>query len=92
VGSREYFINGAIWGIAAILLAWGVSTGTLSWRDAALIAAVVAWPFAVFYCFRVSGMVGLLMKLYALAPLVALVAMYFRLFDLRNLGLNLGLW
>jgi hypothetical protein len=92
VGSREYFINGAIWGIVAILLAWGVSSGTLSRLDAALIAAVVAWPFAVFYCFRVSGPVGLLMKLYALAPLVLLVAMYFRLLDLRNLGLNLGLW
>jgi len=79
VGSREYFVNGAIWGIVAILLAWGVSTGTLSWLDAALIAAVVAWPFAVFYCFRVSGLVGILMKLYALAPLVVFPLIYFRL-------------
>ena len=80
VNYRQYFINGAVWGIVAILLAWGVSTGTLSRLDAALIAAFVAWPFAVFYCFRVSGLVGWLMKLYAFASPVVLAARFFKLF------------
>lgn len=80
MGSREYFINGAIWGVTAMLLAWGVSNGTLSRLDAALIAAAVAWPFALFYCFRVSGPFGLLIKLYALAPPVVVAVKYFGLF------------
>ncbi len=79
MGSREYFINGAIWAIVAVLLAWGVSARTITRVDAALIAAAVAWPFAVFYCFRVEGLFGLLLKLYAFAPPVALAARYFKL-------------
>ncbi|GEM_PF-2449099 len=74
---REYFINGAISGIATILLAWAVSTGTLSRVDAALIAAVLFWPFALFYCFRMSGVWGMLMKIYAVAPAIAAAAWYF---------------
>lgn len=77
--SPEYFINPAIWAVVAILLAWGVSAGTLSRLDAGLIAAVVAWPFAAFYCFRFEGLVGLLMKLYALAPFVIFPLWYFEL-------------
>ena len=78
--SPEYFINGAIWTIVAALLFWGVSAGTLSRFDAALIAAVVAWPLAVFYCFRFSGLIGLLSELYALGAPVVLAARYFKLF------------
>ena len=78
--SPEYFINGAIWTIVAALLFWGVSAGTLSRFDAALIAAVVAWPFAIFYCSHVSGLIGLLLKLYATVAPVALVVWYFKLF------------
>ena len=78
--SPEYFINGAIWTVVAVMLFWGVSAGTLSRFDAALIAAVVAWPFAVFYCFRIAGLVGLLLELYAIAAPVALAARYFKLF------------
>ena len=78
--SPEYFINIAIWTIVALLLFWGVSAGTLSRFDAALIAAVVAWPFAVFYCFRIAGLVGLLLELYAIVAPVALLARYFKLF------------
>jgi len=80
VSHREYFINAAVWAIVAILLAWGVSEGALSRLDAALAAAVVAWPFALFYCRRVSGPVGLLVKLYAGVPPAVLAAKYFRLF------------
>ncbi len=79
--SPEYFINTAIWGIVTILLAWGVSVGTSSRFDATLIAAVVAWPFAAFYCFRFEGVVGLLMKLYALAPFVVGPMIYLFYFD-----------
>jgi len=77
MGYREYFVNGAIWGIAIILLGWGVWSGTLSRLDAALIAAVLFWPFALFYCFRVSGARGMLMKLYAFAPPLIAAAWYF---------------
>lgn len=76
---REYFINGAISGIAIILLAWGVANGTLSRLDAALIAAVLCWPFAIFYCFRVSGAWGMFMKLYVIAPVIAAAAWYFNI-------------
>jgi hypothetical protein len=75
--SPEYFINSAIWMVVAILLVWGVSVETLSRFDALLIAAVVAWPFAAFYCFRFEGVVGLLMKLYAAAPVVVGPVVYF---------------
>jgi hypothetical protein len=76
---NEYFVNGSIWGIAIVLLGLGVSSGTLSRLDAALIAAVLFWPFALFYCFRVSGARGMLMKLYAFAPPVIAAAWYFNL-------------
>ncbi|HEY1371376.1 MAG TPA: hypothetical protein VGH50_02825 [Candidatus Binatia bacterium] len=76
---REYFINGAISAIAIILLAWGVSSGTLSRLDAALIAAVLFWPFALFYCFRLDGPWGMLMKIYAVAPVIAAAAWYFNI-------------
>jgi hypothetical protein len=79
VKSPEYFINPAIWAVVAILLGWGVSAGTLSRFDAALIASIVAWPFAAFYCFRFEGLVGLLMKLYVVAPLVIFPLWYFGL-------------
>ncbi|HEY1266954.1 MAG TPA: hypothetical protein VGH16_06835 [Candidatus Binatia bacterium] len=76
---REYFINGVISAIAIILLAWGVSSGTLSRLDAVLIAAVLFWPFAMFYCFRLSGLGGMLMKIYAFAPPVIAAAWYFNI-------------
>lgn len=76
---REYFINSAIWVAVAVLVAWGLSKGTLSGFDAALIVAAAAWPFAAFYCLRFSGLPGLILKLYAAAPVFVAAAIYFKL-------------
>jgi hypothetical protein len=67
VRSPEFFVNGAIWGVVVVLLSWGLANGILSWLDAALITAAVAWPFAIFYCLRFDGLFGFLMKAYVVA-------------------------
>jgi hypothetical protein len=77
VKSPEFFVNGAIWGIAAVLVAWGLAAGTLAPLDAALIMAAVAWPLALFYCLRFEGLFGFLMKVYVVAFPVAMYFWYF---------------
>jgi hypothetical protein len=77
VRSPEFFVNGAIWGVVAVLVSWGLANGTLSWLDATLILAAVAWPFALFYCLRFSGLFGFILKLYAVAFPVALFFRYY---------------
>jgi hypothetical protein len=77
VRSPEFFVNGAIWGTAAVLVAWGLAVGTLAWLDAALIMALVAWPLSTFYCLRFDGLFGFLMKAYVVALPVALFFWFF---------------
>jgi hypothetical protein len=77
VRSNEFFVNGAIWGTAAVLVSWGLAVGTLAWLEALLIMAAVAWPFALFYCLRFDGLYGFLMKAYVVAFPVAVYFWFF---------------
>jgi len=77
VKSPEFFVNGAIWGVVAVLVSWGLANGTLYWLDATLITAAVAWPFALFYCLRLSGLFGFFLKVYVAAFPVAIFFWFF---------------
>jgi len=77
VKTPEYFVNGTIWGIAAVLVSWGLAAGTLTWLDATLIMALVAWPLTTFYCLRFDGLFGFLMKAYVVAFPVAIYFWFF---------------
>jgi hypothetical protein len=63
------FLEGFFWGVVSTVVFLGLSIGTFSWADGILIIAGAAWPWAAHYYSQFSGLFGLVLRMYAWAPL-----------------------